>query len=173
MWRETWQNIQDGRSKCDGCPGQEAPSPMFGLGNRHSDIMLIGEEPDSNIDSSMSWADANDQMLEYHRSSMSPLWRHMMSLGLAINKAPDDLYFTNVSKCGDFDECASFCSGYIPREIAHVDPRVLILYGQNVISLILNMFGIEDSDDVSDLTIITVPSGDYNTEVAEKLKDEY
>lgn len=195
MWSNMWQNWQDGSSKCDGCPGQEAPYPLC-FGNRSSDIMMVGQEPAYNVDEDrverdMPWMEAQEQMVIDRRESMNPLWRHMMRLGLELEMAPDDLYFTNIAKCNPGS--VEHCRGYIPRELANVNPRVLLLYGSNAIMSVFDMFDIEWSGSVTDvhlepvdrshLTIIpTLHWGyamrngtfdQYNTEVAQTVNDEY
>ncbi len=156
--RSIWQSFQAGESHCDGCPGQEASYPLMGLGSTNASVMLVGMEPaynidESSVDSDMNWWDARDAMTDDRRSSMNPLWKHMMNIGIAAQCSPTDLYFTNLSKCNvdDFDGCFEHCRSYLPREIAVVEPQVLLLYGSKVINVVFDMFGIDWSGTVGDV----------------------
>lgn len=156
----TWHNFQDGTSHCDECPGQEAPYPLSGIGDMHADVMLVGQEPAYNVDSDivdteMDWYNAMNTMIQNRRDSMNPLWKHMMNIALAVQCSPTELYFTNLAKCAvdsaSYEDCLEHCRGYFPREIAQVDPRVLLLHGSKVINVVFEMFDIEWSGTVGDV----------------------
>jgi uracil-DNA glycosylase len=158
--RSVWQNFQDGVSHCSECPGQEAPYPLGGIGNHGADVMLVGQEPAYNVDddtvtTEMNWLDAVATMIQNRRDSMNPLWKHMMNVAVAAECSPTDLYFTNISKCStdntSFSDCLEHCRGYFPREVAQVDPDVMLLYGGKVISTVFDMFDIEWSGSVGDV----------------------
>ena len=155
---DIWENQQDGCHRCSGCPGRDSPYPLYGVGNPESPIMLIGQEPaynvdEENVDSSMSYHEARRQWIEDRRSPPNPLWKHMMNVGLAFEMPPDQLYFTNLVKCaaGDWDERLENCQPYLGRELGEVDPKVIILHGSKVISVVLQMFDIDWSGTVSDV----------------------
>lgn len=158
--RSTWKNFQNGESHCSGCPGQEAPYPLGGIGNEHADVMLVGQEPaynvdDDTVDDEMRWFDAMDTMIENRRASMNPLWKHMMNISVAVGCSPTDLYFTNLAKCAvddaSFSDCLEHCRGYFPREVAHVDPQIILIHGSKVIRVVLDMFDIDWSGSVGDV----------------------
>lgn len=154
-----WQNRRSQSGHCDGCPGCDAPYPLTGVGNRYATVMLVGQEPaynvdDDRIDMDMSWYDAADQVIKDRKESMNPLWKHMMNVAVAADCAPEDLYFTNLAKCDDGDsdwhERFDHCHTYFAREIALVDPSVLLLYGTKVSQAVFEMFGLDLPDALGD-----------------------
>jgi len=161
--RSTWQNFNDGASHCSECPGQDAPYPLGGIGNQHADIVLVGQAPAYNVDvdelldgaaEELYWHEAEKQLIQDRRESMNPLWKHMMNVAVAAQCAPTDLYFTNIVKCNSdasYHDCLEHCRNYFPREIAEVDPEVLLLHGSKVTTTVLDMFEIDWSASIGDV----------------------
>lgn len=162
--RSVWQNFRNGDSHCSDCPGQEAPYPLGGIGDPRADIMLVGQEPAYNVDGDeladgapddMDWQVAERFMIENRRDSMNPLYKHMMNVAVTARCAPTDLYFTNLAKCtvddASYSDCLEHCRLYFPREVAHVDPTVLLLHGSKVITTVFDMFDIDWGGSVGDV----------------------
>lgn len=159
--RHVWQNRKDCSSRCESCPGCEAPYPLGGVGAPdEADIMLVGQEPAYNIDMDrvnmdMSWGEARRQFIEDRRESLNPLWKHMMNVAIAAECSPEELYFTNLAKCNDGDSPwsvrADHCQPYLAREVGLIDPDVLLLYGSKVIQRVFEMFGLNFSGSVGDV----------------------
>lgn len=155
-----WQNRRTCSSLCEGCPGCDSPYPLGGLGDPDSDLMLLAQEPAYNVDEDtvelpMPWQEAKETMEENRRQSMNPLWRQMTVVSGAVGLKPTDLYFTNLAKCNDrksswqarFDQCR----GYFLRELEIVSPEVILLYGRDVIDAVLDMWGLEPPNKISEV----------------------
>lgn len=155
-----WQNRRTCSSLCEECPGCDSPYPLGGLGDPDSDLMLLAQEPAYNVDEDtvelrMPWQEAKETMEENRRQSMNPLWRQMTVVSEAVGLRPTDLYFTNLAKCNDrksswqarFDQCR----GYFLRELEIVSPEVILLYGRDVIDAVLDMWGLEPPDKISEV----------------------
>ncbi|HVR97835.1 MAG TPA: uracil-DNA glycosylase [Thermoanaerobaculia bacterium] len=96
---------------------------VFGSGNPDADLMLIGEGPG---------AEEDRQGLPFVGAAGELLTRMIQ----AIEMSRDDLYIANVVKCRppgnrdpQPDEVAA-CRGYLERQIALVQPKVIVALGK-------------------------------------------
>jgi len=108
-------------TKCDLCKGRTKAVP--GEGNPHARIMFIGEGPGFHEDSQ-------------GRPFVGPAGQFLVELLASINLKRSDVFITNVVKCrppGNRDPLPaeiSACNDYLERQIAAIDPEVIVTLGR-------------------------------------------
>jgi uracil-DNA glycosylase len=108
-------------TKCDLCKGRTKAVP--GEGNPHARIMFIGEGPGFHEDSQ-------------GRPFVGPAGQFLVELLASINLKRTDVFITNVVKCrppGNRDPLPaeiSACNDYLERQIAALDPEVIVTLGR-------------------------------------------
>lgn len=140
---EIISNAQCGNGPCAGCPAQadthgELVNP--GLLNYNADLMVLTIDPSHYIDWDRydDWAAYNDEKGEEFKTEMDggPKLQRLLSgvPGIGI----DDIWLADAIKCpvnnsraGDVDSSEAFehCSAYLKREIAEVDPELILTMG--------------------------------------------
>lgn len=144
----TWRNQREKDGPCTSCPGCLSSYPLA-FGDEDADIMLVGMEPAYNVDTDRgelqdlaTYEEAMPILIHDRRESQNPLWRHMVNVALAAECQPEDLYFTNIAKCGsgDFDSRVNHCLGYFRNELVTVRPKLILLHGGKVINKVYEMY---------------------------------
>jgi uracil-DNA glycosylase len=109
-------------AKCDLCKGRTKAVP--GEGDPHAKILFIGEGPGFHED-------------RQGRPFVGPAGQFLEELLASINLKRADVFITNVVKCrppGNRDpepEEIAACSDYLDRQIAAIDPRVIVTLGRH------------------------------------------
>src|SRR5438093_172945 len=108
-------------AKCDLCKGRTKAVP--GEGNPHAKIFFIGEGPGFHED-------------RQGRPFVGPAGQFLDELLASINLKRADVFITNVVKCrppGNRDpepEESQACNGYLDRQIAAINPQVIVTLGR-------------------------------------------
>ena len=108
--------------KCDLCKSRTKAVP--GEGNPHARIMFIGEGPGFHED-------------KQGRPFVGPAGQFLVELLASINLKRSDVFITNVEKCrppGNRDPLPAeinACNGYLERQIAAIDPEVIVTLGRH------------------------------------------
>lgn len=149
--QQIWSNRQDCAGPCERCPGCDAPYPFYGIGDEDADIMLVGIEPAYNIKEEhtgigLSWDTAQTMMELDRKQSHNPLWRVMKRIGNAAGQSAEELYFTNVAKCGGSKDSRTerieHCTDYLEQEIQQVDPDLILVFGSDATEEIKKLAGL-------------------------------
>lgn len=111
-----------GCSACGLCEGRK--NTVFGVGNQEAPWMVVGEAPGAEEDArGQPFVGQAGQLLD------------AMLAALSLTRERD-VYITNVLKCrppgnrNPAPEEVAQCSGYLTRQVALVNPRLLILMGR-------------------------------------------
>jgi len=109
---------------CTKCPlHQTRKNTVFGEGNVHADIMLIGEGPGRDED-------------ELGRPFVGEAGQLLDKMLAAIDLTRNDVYIGNILKCrppGNRDpkpEEAYECIGYLRAQVAMIRPKILVCLGR-------------------------------------------
>ena len=121
---QLFEQIAQAAASCNGCGLHETrKSVVFGSGTPNAELMLIGEGPGSEEDR---------QGLPF----VGPAGALLTRILQAIELRRDQVYITNVVKCRPPrnrdpkpDEVVA-CSGYLQRQIALVQPKVIVSLGR-------------------------------------------
>src|SRR6202171_115021 len=118
------RSIREDLGDCTRCPlhKQGRKQIVFGVGNPHAELMFIGEAPGAD----------EDQQGEPFVGRAGQLLNNMIK---AMGIQRGDVYIANVVKCRppsnrtpERDECDT-CSPFLMRQIAVVQPRVIVALG--------------------------------------------
>ena len=120
-----WAALQQRVSECTACPELVAnrSQTVFGVGNPQADWMIIGEAPGSD----------EDQQGEPFVGKAGQLLNAMLN---ALGLKRQQVYIANVLKCRPPNnrdpqpEEAAACEAYMKRQIALVQPKVILVVGR-------------------------------------------
>lgn len=119
-----WEELSLTVAACRACPlCQTRTQTVFGVGKRDAELMLIGEAPGAE----------EDRQGEPFVGRAGQLLNRMLA---AIGLKRDQVYIANILKCrppGNRDpkpEEAAACRAYLMRQIALVQPRILVSLGR-------------------------------------------
>jgi uracil-DNA glycosylase family 4 len=119
-----WPALAQRVAGCSGCPAlAEGCPPLFGAGNQTADWLLIGAAPT---------ADEAQQGEPFTGQEGVLLGAMLRALGLTR----EQVYLTNIVKCATpahrepTAQEAEACAPYLQRQIALVQPRVILLLGR-------------------------------------------
>ena len=133
---DTWEALKQDCMACHGCAlADTRTNVVFGDGAEDAEIMLIGEGPGQHED---------EQGIPFVGRAGQLLDDMLEIIGLDRTK----VYIANVVKCrppGNRnpmpDECTP-CLGYLQRQIALVQPRVIVLLGNIALTALFGRGGI-------------------------------
>lgn len=121
---ESWDILQQQIAQCTNCAlHQGRTQTVFGTGNPNADIMFIGEAPGFH----------EDQQGKPFVGRAGQLLTAMLK---AINIEREDVFIANVLKCrppnnrDPLPEEVIACTAYLERQIAHVQPKLLVALGR-------------------------------------------
>ncbi len=106
---------------CAGCDLAAGALRVPGQGKKGARLLIVGDYPQSAAQGAALFGQAEDELL----------WKMMQAIGLH----PGDVYVTNVVKCRPGEDASpsgaseQACRGYLYREIAAVQPRVILAMG--------------------------------------------
>jgi DNA polymerase len=119
-----WEALREAVATCRACGlCATRTQTVFGVGNRHATLMLIGEAPGAE----------EDRQGEPFVGRAGQLLDRMLA---AIGLGRDEVYIANILKCrppGNRDpkpEEAAACRAFLLRQIALVHPRLLLSLGR-------------------------------------------
>lgn len=121
---DTWETLRDECSRCHGCSLCETRlNLVFGVGNEHSEVMLIGEGPGEQEDrTGIPFVGPAGKLLD-----------NMLEM-IDLNR--EKVYIANIVKCrpprnrDPMNVEQDACIGWLERQIALVDPRIIVCLGR-------------------------------------------
>ena len=121
---QDWENLENTCHNCTGCElYQRRHNVVFGVGNRHADILFVGEGP----------GEQEDLQGEPFVGPAGKLLDDMLSI---IDLDRSKCYIANIVKCrppGNRDpkeEEQLACIGFLQNQIALLQPKILICLGR-------------------------------------------
>ncbi len=123
MEQPSWESIERQIENCRRCGlCQRRHSIVLGEGNRHADIMLVGEGPGADEDAQ-------------GRPFVGKAGQLLDKMFSAIDMRREDLYITNVVKCRPpgnrtpLDEEAEACLPLLRMQYSLIRPKILVCLG--------------------------------------------
>ena len=180
-----WKN---NKGYCEDCPFNDKCNhyyPLYGLGKRDADVFVVADTPAYNIEgiskrkakdncdkqdnSYKDFSEFNTNELQKRlKSNKNVLVNVLKYLTYNTNYSVNDLYFTNIKKCGDYpvssrdkDKGYKTCSKYIPYEIKDVNPKIIITVGANPFKYINKLFGLTEEKSILKNHLKTFRTKDY------------
>jgi len=127
-----WQGLRETVSGCTRCPLHESRTQtVFGVGDQKADWMIIGEAPGAE----------EDRRGEPFVGRAGKLLDEMLR---AVGLGRDRVFIANILKCRPPNnrdpkpEESAQCRGYLERQIALVQPRVILAVGRIAAQLLLD-----------------------------------
>ena len=127
-----WSGLRDTVSECTRCALHESRTQtVFGVGNQNADWMIIGEAPGAE----------EDRRGEPFVGRAGKLLDEMLR---AVGQGRDSVFIANILKCRPPNnrdpkaEESEQCRGYLERQIALVQPRVILAVGRIAAQLLLD-----------------------------------
>ncbi len=121
---DTWETLREECSRCHGCSLCETRQNLvFGVGNEHSEVMLIGEGP-------------GEQEDQTGVPCVGPAGKLLDNLLEMIDLNREKVYIANIVKCrpprnrDPMNVEQDACIGWLERQIALVDPRIIVCLGR-------------------------------------------
>lgn len=130
---DNWDELEKAVAHCQQCHlAQKRTQPVFGVGNKKANLMIIGEAPG---------AEEDKQGKPFVGLAGKLLDNMLLSIQLSREH---NVFIANVLKCRppqnrnpQPDEVAA-CSSYLERQIALVNPKVILAVGRYAINSLLN-----------------------------------
>lgn len=131
---ESLDQLEQALQGCQKCPlSQYRTQIVFERGNRHAQIVLIGEAPGQNEDElGMPFVGKSGQLLD----------KILASVGLDSNQ---DIYICNVNKCRPennrtpTDAEIEACKPFLLEQLRLLDPKIILLTGATAVKAILKI----------------------------------
>lgn len=121
---DSWEHLKKECASCQACElGRTRKNLVFGVGNEQADVMFIGEGP----------GEQEDLKGEPFVGPAGQLLDTMMEL-IGLDRA--QVYIANIVKCrpprnrDPLPNEQSACIGWLHRQIALVDPKLLVFLGR-------------------------------------------
>lgn len=128
-----WECLAVKVKACDRCDlAKSRTQTVFGTGDKHAKLMLIGEAPGMNEDK---------QGLPFVGRAGQLLTQMLLAIGLAR----DDVYIANMIKCRPPNnrdpkpEEISSCADYLQQQVALVKPKLIVALGRIAAQGLLNV----------------------------------
>lgn len=126
-----WKELYDQVKYCDRCRlSSTRTNTVFGVGNQHSPLMVIGEGPGRD----------EDMQGKPFVGQAGKLLDRMLA---AINIRRESVYIANIVKCRPpknrtpFEDEAKLCLPYLRAQTALVSPKVIVLLGATAVRYVL------------------------------------
>jgi uracil-DNA glycosylase len=120
----TWQELEAAVASCTACPLYKTRTkPVFGIGNREADLLIVGEAPGAN----------EDRQGEPFVGRAGKLLNSMLQ---AIGLARQEVYIANVLKSrppnnrDPSPEEVVACTPFLQRQIALLQPKLMLAVGR-------------------------------------------
>ena len=121
---DAWESLEARCRDCHACPlGASKTNTVFGVGNRHASLMLVGEAPGEQEDrTGIPFVGKAGQLLD--------------KFLFAVDISREDVYIANILKCRPpnnrdpepTEEDA--CIGYLREQFRLIRPKVLVCLGR-------------------------------------------
>lgn len=119
-----WDELEKAVATCTACPLYKTrTNPVFGVGNRNADLMVVGEAPGA----------SEDAKGEPFVGRAGKLLNSMLQ---AIDLSREQIYIANVLKSrppnnrDPSPEEVSACTPYLQRQIALIKPKLMLAVGR-------------------------------------------
>lgn len=130
--RMDWDALQDAVAKCKACDLYKArTNPVFGVGNRQADLLVVGEAPGANEDKEGEpFVGRGGQLLT--------------SMLQAIGLSREEIYIANILKSrppnnrDPSPEEVTACTPYLLRQIVLIKPKLILAVGRIAAHYLLN-----------------------------------
>lgn len=130
--RMDWDTLQDAVAKCKACDLYKSrTNPVFGVGNRQADLLVIGEAPGANEDKEGEpFVGRGGQLLT--------------SMLQAIGLSREEIYIANILKSrppnnrDPSPEEVRACTPYLLRQIVLIKPKLILAVGRIAAHYLLN-----------------------------------
>jgi uracil-DNA glycosylase family 4 len=129
---DVWKTLQQTVTTCTLCElHQSRTQTVFGVGNQHADVLVIGEAPGHDEDAQ-------------GEPFVGPAGELLIAMLLAINLKREDVYIANILKCkppNNRDPEASeieSCSQYLRQQIRLIQPKAIFAVGRIAAQALLN-----------------------------------
>ena len=121
---QSWEELQARCRDCRACPlGESRTNNVFGMGDRHSPLMFVGEAPGEQEDATgIPFVGAAGKLLDHYL--------------FAVDLPRDRVYIANILKCRpprnrDPEESEQeACIGYLREQFRLIQPKVLVCLGR-------------------------------------------
>jgi len=159
--------------------------PVFGVGTDNADVVVVADAPTYPVDEDEEvrkrsqvngwqpaftmWESVDEyrdwcsEMLQH--ANPDGAWDVLRAVADAVEREPDELYYTTLQKDGEFDESLdeledgedpaelneesiSKWKPYLQQEIEHVDPDMVIVFGKNTLEAIGDLFDPQDEFEI-------------------------
>lgn len=128
---ERFEELEQSIANCKKCRlCENRKNIVFGQGNKHADIMFVGEGPG---------ADEDTEGIPFVGKAGKLM--NMAFEGIGINR--EDVYITNIVKCRppnnrvpEQDE-AQMCINYLRNQVILIKPKIIVLLGNTAMKHIL------------------------------------
>ena len=126
-----WPALQQAVSQCQLCHlHNESEPPLFAIGNLAAEIMVIGEGH------GVQEATQGGLLAGDHGALLAEM---LAAIGIGCT----EIYYTNLIKCrrpeaGPSDSERLACSGYLKRQIELLQPKYLLVLGEQTAQLLLD-----------------------------------
>lgn len=121
---DTWEALREDCARCHGCSLCETRlNLVFGAGNEHSEVMLIGEGP-------------GEQEDKTGVPFVGPAGKLLDNMLEMIDLNREKVYIANIVKCrpprnrDPMNVEQDACIGWLERQIALVNPRIIVCLGR-------------------------------------------
>ena len=119
-----WETLESACASCQKCAlGKTRTHLVFGTGNRHADLMFVGEAPGEQEDlTGIPFVGKAGQLLD----------RYLY----AVDIPRESVYIANILKCrpphnrDPLPEEEDACIGYLREQVKLIDPKIIVCLGR-------------------------------------------
>ncbi|MBE6583310.1 MAG: uracil-DNA glycosylase [Ruminococcaceae bacterium] len=120
----TWEELENSCKSCDKCPlGKTKTNTVFGVGNKNTDIMFVGEAPGESEDKSgIPFVGRAGKLFD----------KYLLALGIDRN----EVYIANILKCrppnnrDPLPEEQDMCMSYLREQVRLIKPKMIVCLGR-------------------------------------------
>ncbi len=127
-----WETLKQACLQCTACSLEKTRTQVvFGVGNRHADILFVGEAPGAQ----------EDKQGEPFVGRAGQLLNSMLA---AIQLKREDIYIANILKCRPPNnrdpqpEEVALCTPFLTRQIQLIQPKIIVALGRIAAHFLLN-----------------------------------
>lgn len=124
MSEELWNDLESRCQSCQSCPlGKTRTNLVFGTGNRHADLMFVGEAPGQQED---------EQGIPFVGAAGKLLDRYLY----AVDIPRESVYIANILKCrpprnrDPLPQEEDACISYLREQVRLIEPKIIVCLGR-------------------------------------------
>ena len=124
MSEELWNQLKERCESCQNCSlGRTRTNLVFGVGNQHADLMLVGEAPGQAED---------EQGIPFVGAAGKLLDRYLYAVGIPR----ESVYIANILKCrpphnrDPLPEEEDACIGHLREQVKLIRPKIIVCLGR-------------------------------------------